>query len=33
VLPAVDLDPELVGHQIRGIELAMREKLAVRQGV
>lgn len=33
VLPAVDLDPERVGHQIRGIELAMREKLAVRQGV
>lgn len=27
VLPAVKLDPELVGHQIRGIELAMREKL------
>ncbi len=29
VLPAVKLDPELVGHQIRGIELAMREKLEV----
>jgi len=33
VLAPVKLDPELVGHQIRGIELAMRDKLTVRQGV
>jgi 1-acyl-sn-glycerol-3-phosphate acyltransferase len=31
VLPAVKLDPGLVGHQIRGIELAMREKLAAQR--
>lgn len=31
VMPAVTLDPELVGHQIRGIELAMRDKLVVEE--
>lgn len=29
VLPPVQLDPELVGHQMRGIELAMRERLII----
>lgn len=31
VLPSLKLDPETVGHQIRGLELAMREKLAVQR--
>lgn len=29
VLPPLRLEPELVGHQIRGVELAMREKLGM----
>ncbi len=32
VLPPLKLDPETVGHQIRGVELAMREKLNIKAG-